>query len=90
MNNAQKAQAWVDTLKLFGAVHDKISIKYITTLLKEREALLDAVKDSLSGYKYIEQTHGKLYGLGSERVIEKCEQAIQLCEADSSARGNEQ
>lgn len=78
MNTVQRAQAW---LGIYGDVSCfQEAKKVITALLAEREVLLDAVKDSLSGYKYIEEVHGKLYGIGFERAIEKCEKAIQLCE----------
>ena len=78
MNTKQKAEAWLAIVENFGRPTGEFQI--ITALLKEREALLDAVKDSLSGYRYIVETYGDIYGVGSKRVIDKCEKAIALCE----------
>ena len=46
------------------------------------EIMLDASKDALSGWRYIRDVHGDLYGVGWERVEEKLSKAIALGEAD--------
>lgn len=38
--------------------------------------LLEALKDMLSGWRYIRESHGDLYGVGWDRAQEKAENAI--------------
>jgi len=38
--------------------------------------LLEALKDMLSGWKYIRESHGDLYGVGWDRAQNKAEDAI--------------
>jgi regulator of replication initiation timing len=42
----------------------------------ENIALREALKDMYSGWKYIRQVHGELYGVGWNRVQEKAEAAL--------------
>jgi hypothetical protein len=42
--------------------------------------LLEALKDMHSGWKYIRETHGDLYGVGWDRAQEKAEAAIAKAE----------
>ena len=42
--------------------------------------LLEALKDMHSGWKYIRETHGDLYGVGWDRSQEKAEAAIAKAE----------
>ena len=42
--------------------------------------LLEALKDMHSGWKYIRETHGDLYGVGWDRSQEKAEAAIDKAE----------
>ena len=46
------------------------------------EIMLDASLDALSGWRYIRDVHGDLYGVGWERVEEKLSKAIALGEAE--------
>ena len=40
------------------------------------QAALDAMKDALSGWRYIRESHGDLYGVGWDRVEQKLVAAI--------------
>ena len=46
------------------------------------EKLVEALKDALSGWKYIREVHGDLYGVGWERVEKRLANAIALGEAE--------
>lgn len=41
-----------------------IAIKAIT----QRNELAKALRDCINGYRYIEQSHGRLYGVGWNRI----------------------
>ena len=43
---------------------------------KRVEELEAALRDMLSGWRYIRETHGDLYGVGWDRAQEKSEQAL--------------
>ncbi len=49
-------------------------------LIAASRDLLDALKDMHSGWKYIRETHGDLYGVGWDRSQEKAEAAIAKAE----------
>ena len=40
---------------------------------------IDAMEDMANGYDYILDVHGKIYGVGFDRVQEKAPKAIQAC-----------
>lgn len=46
-------------------------------VMAERDALKDALRDMLSGWRYIRQTHGDLYGVGWDRAQQKAEAALE-------------
>lgn len=50
-------------------------------LLAQRDELLQAARDMLSGWKYIRQNHGDLYGVGWDRAQSKVETAIAKIES---------
>ncbi len=43
---------------------------------RKARLLEDALKDAVSGLRYIRQTHGELYGVGFDRVEEKSKLAL--------------
>lgn len=45
-------------------------------LIAAAPELLEAIQDMLSGWKYIRQTHGDLYGVGWDRAEQKATEAI--------------
>lgn len=45
-------------------------------LIAAAPEMVEALKDILSGWKYIRQVHGDLYGVGWDRAQEKAESAI--------------
>ena len=45
-------------------------------LIAAAPELLEALQDMLSGWKYIRQTHGDLYGVGWDRAEQKATEAI--------------
>ena len=47
------------------------------SLESDNQRLRDALKDMLSGWKYIRETHGDLYGVGWDRAQLKAEQALE-------------
>jgi len=49
---------------------------YIVRACNAHEALLAACEDLLSGWKYIRQVHGDLYGVGWDRAQQAGETAI--------------
>ena len=69
-----------------GATIAKISVPHHSTahsalaanvrLMTNAPALLESLQDMLSGWKYIRETHGDLYGVGWDRAQEKAEAAI--------------
>ena len=38
--------------------------------------IIDAMKDALSGWNYIRDSHGELYGVGFDRVQNKLEKSL--------------
>ena len=49
------------------------------------QQLVEALKDMLSGWRYIRDTHGDLYGVGWDRAQQAAEKAL-----NSSGKGGEQ
>jgi hypothetical protein len=45
-------------------------------LIAAAPELLEALQDMLSGWKYIRQTHGDLYGVGWDRAEQKATEVI--------------
>jgi hypothetical protein len=80
---SNKPIAWIDFRRggivTFDAVwaskvDDKKPIPLYTHPIKElTDEVKDALMDALSGWKYIRQCHGDLYGVGWDRVQEKLE-----------------
>ncbi len=50
--------------------------RQLTALSAELEAAREAMKDALSGWRYIRETHGDLYGVGWDRVEQKLTAAM--------------
>lgn len=44
---------------------------------RDARHLEDALLDAVSGLRYIQQTHGNLYGVGFDRVYEKANKALE-------------
>ena len=57
----------------------------IATKLSAVPELLEAVRDMLSGWKYIREVHGDLYGVGWDRAQKKAEDAIAKANGKESA-----
>lgn len=51
----------------------------VEQLQSERDELLEALKDMNSGWKYIRDWHGDLYGVGWDRAQNKADSAIAKC-----------
>lgn len=49
------------------------------------EQAREALKDMLSGWKYIRETHGDLYGVGWDRAQDKVERALAALDSAASA-----
>lgn len=45
-------------------------------LARQARALEDALMDARSGLRYVLETHGRLHGVGFDRVEEKAEKAL--------------
>lgn len=64
--------------------HDALRIEHmkLTTKLEASEAenveLVEALEDMLSGWRYIRDTHGSLYGVGWERAENKAVKALAI------------
>lgn len=61
-----------------------VRAEYEETIAAQREeikALRDALSDMLSGWKYIREVHGDLYGVGWDCAQSKAEAAIASAEA---------
>jgi hypothetical protein len=56
--------------------HPQIEIELNAEILANNAALREALKDMLSGWKYIRQVHGDLYGVGWDRAQKKAEDAL--------------
>ena len=70
-NMLRQQQAEIEHLKqLFGC--DPAYYEKSAKTLPDEE-ILDALKDALSGWKYIRECHGDLYGVGWDRVQDKLE-----------------
>ena len=50
--------------------------EHIMRLRQGNDELREAMKDMLSGWKYIRQVHGDLYGVGWDRAQGKAEAAL--------------
>ena len=59
---------------------DKAAAAMLRRLHAVNADLLGALKDMHSGWKYIRETHGDLYGVGWDRSQEKAEAAIAKAE----------
>lgn len=58
---------------------------------RELAGLEDALRDMLSGWRYIRATHGDLYGVGWDRAEKKAIEALAaLSSSQSSERGEKQ
>lgn len=53
-----------------------VPVEFARTLERSNAELLEALEDMLSGWKYIRDNHGDLYGVGWERAQGKAESAI--------------
>jgi len=51
-------------------------------LIAAAPALIEALKDMLSGWRYIRETHGDLYGVGWERAEDQASAAIAAAEGE--------
>ena len=49
----------------------------IAAVIEQRDRLAEALRDMLSGWKYIRLQHGYLHGVGWDRAQNKAEQALQ-------------
>jgi hypothetical protein len=49
----------------------------ITTVTAQRDRLAEALRDMLSGWRYIRKVHGDLYGVGWDRAQTKADEALQ-------------
>lgn len=54
----------------------KAALAHARALEKRELLLVDALKDARSGLRYVRQAHGELYGVGFDRVEEKCDAAL--------------
>lgn len=54
-----------------------------TCLIASAPELYEALADMLSGWKYIRETHGDLYGVGWDRAQQKAETAISKARGES-------
>ena len=52
-------------------------------LIAAAPELLEALQDMLSGWKYIRETHGDLYGVGWDRAQNKAQSAIAKATGES-------
>lgn len=60
----------------FGGWHANDKDEANANLCAAAPELLEALQDMLSGWKYIRQTHGDLYGVGWDRAEQKANLAI--------------
>ena len=70
--------AWIDKNtgkpRMEGFIQTEYDIPLYTHPVKElTDEVKDALMDALSGWKYIRQCHGDLYGVGWDRVQDKLE-----------------
>jgi hypothetical protein len=56
---------------------DLADILYMRQLEQERDEAREALRDMLSGWRYIRQVHGDLYGVGWDRSQTKAEKALE-------------
>jgi len=75
---------WEDTTWCSDKINE-YDVKYIRATPENMAApeLLAALKDMLSGWKYIRHSHGDLYGVGWDRAQEAAEAAIAKAEGKS-------
>ncbi len=60
---------WVDC--------DAVRKDEYNTVIQQLDEAREALRDMLSGWRYIRKTHGDLYGVGWDRAQNKAEQALQ-------------
>lgn len=59
-----------------GCVCDTVYEMADANLIAAAPELLEAIQDMLSGWQYIRQTHGDLYGVGWDRAEQKAKDAL--------------
>lgn len=56
---------------------DTVPAEFAKRLERERDEAREALRDMLSGWKYIRSVHGDLYGVGWDRAQSKAETALE-------------
>lgn len=75
--------SWVAVIE--GDVFDAEEQEANARLIAAAPELLEALRDMLSGWRYIRETHGDLYGVGWDRAQGKAEGAIAKATGKESA-----
>lgn len=75
MNTEQKAEAWL----ALNTDEIETARDIITALLKEREVLLESLKEVTTQYRNVRRAEN--YPTANSLSIDKAEQAIAMCEA---------
>ena len=57
--------------------YETVNAKFARKLERERDEAREALTDMLSGWKYIRQVHGDLYGVGWDRAQTKAEKVLE-------------
>lgn len=57
--------------------YETVNANFARKLERERDEAREALTDMLSGWKYIRQVHGDLYGVGWDRAQTKAEKVLE-------------
>lgn len=57
--------------------YNTVPAEFARKLERERDDAREALRDMLSGWKYIRSVHGDLYGVGWDRAQSKAETALE-------------
>jgi hypothetical protein len=68
-----------DDYVLLGIIYWLVSLGIMMNKDIALKMAIDAMEDMANGYDYILDVHGKIYGVGFDRVQEKAPKAIQAC-----------
>jgi hypothetical protein len=68
---------WQSIAEGRGRTDDDDTGKAMSNLIRQRDEAREALRDMLSGWRYIRQVHGDLYGVGWDRSQIKAEKALE-------------
>jgi hypothetical protein len=66
---------------------DDALFSHIVRCVNAHDGLVEALEDAIAGMHYIEQGHGRLYGVGWDRVYDKARAALAAAKEGAATDG---